>query len=185
MTAPSEGREAAGCANPDPNRELCAKCGYTFAGHISNTGNVYPCWTPSGRYQPAPAATPESGHPCPRCRQPCDCAEFYDGDPCCHAETHACTPATPPYVNGCLKCEDGLIESIVPGSASKTETSFCSDDELYIAKRQVREALKQCEALGLKLHDFSKAKILSRIDQVIIELQVARELLTKEAQDDV
>ena len=26
----------------------------------------------------------------------------------------------------CLKCEDGLIESIVPGSESKTETSACS-----------------------------------------------------------
>lgn len=33
------------------DRELCASCRYTYAGHISNTGNVYPCWKPSGIYQ--------------------------------------------------------------------------------------------------------------------------------------
>lgn len=31
--------------------ELCAKCSLTYEGHIGNTGCVFPCWTPSGRYQ--------------------------------------------------------------------------------------------------------------------------------------
>lgn len=36
----------------DPNTELCARCGYDYSGHIGNTGVLYPCWTPSGRYGP-------------------------------------------------------------------------------------------------------------------------------------
>lgn len=31
-------------------RELCAKCGFTYYNHESNTGVPYPCWTPSGTY---------------------------------------------------------------------------------------------------------------------------------------
>ena len=31
-----------------------------------------------------------------------------------------------PYCADCPKCEDGVIESLVTGSASKTEFSFCS-----------------------------------------------------------
>jgi hypothetical protein len=34
--------------------ELCAACGKTFDGHIGNTGCVYPCWKPSGKFKPAP-----------------------------------------------------------------------------------------------------------------------------------
>lgn len=42
----------------DAAAELCAKCGYTREGHIGNTGCVYPCWTPSGKFAPTkPAAT--------------------------------------------------------------------------------------------------------------------------------
>lgn len=48
-----------------PDDELCAKCGYTYDGHVSNTGVLYPCWTPSGRYaEPKPAAAPTP--PAPR-----------------------------------------------------------------------------------------------------------------------
>jgi hypothetical protein len=32
---------------PSPD-DLCAKCGFTYAGHIGNTGCLYPCWTPHG-----------------------------------------------------------------------------------------------------------------------------------------
>lgn len=35
---------------PEPLAELCAKCGFTYYNHESNTGVPYPCWTPSGRY---------------------------------------------------------------------------------------------------------------------------------------
>jgi hypothetical protein len=34
-----------------PDDELCAKCNFTRAGHVSNTGVIYPCWTPSGKYK--------------------------------------------------------------------------------------------------------------------------------------
>jgi hypothetical protein len=50
MTAPTP------TTGEDRDRELCAKCGYTFNGHVSNTGVIYPCWTPSGKYAPAPTA---------------------------------------------------------------------------------------------------------------------------------
>jgi hypothetical protein len=41
--------------------ELCAKCSYTYDGHIGNTGCLYPCWTPSGRYRAVPPSP--SGQP--------------------------------------------------------------------------------------------------------------------------
>jgi len=34
--------------------------------------------------------------------------------------------ATRRTTNECLKCEDGIIESLVSGSASKTEHSLCT-----------------------------------------------------------
>lgn len=34
----------------DKDAELCAKCGFTLYNHLSNTGVVYPCWSPSGRF---------------------------------------------------------------------------------------------------------------------------------------
>lgn len=39
-------------AEVDPLTELCAKCGFTYYNHESNTGVPYPCWTPSGRFSP-------------------------------------------------------------------------------------------------------------------------------------
>ena len=46
------------------DNELCAKCDFTFAGHVSNTGAIYPCWTPSGRYgEITPRAAPEGETP--------------------------------------------------------------------------------------------------------------------------
>ena len=38
-------------SNTQQDGELCAKCGDTHAGHVSNTGVIYPCWTPSGRFK--------------------------------------------------------------------------------------------------------------------------------------
>lgn len=40
--------------------ELCARCGFTYDGHISNTGVPYPCWTPSGTFKPKPTTAPTS-----------------------------------------------------------------------------------------------------------------------------
>lgn len=52
---------AVGGYNPPAGDELCSKCDFTLDGHISNTGVVYPCWTPSGvfkvRAQPPMQAT--------------------------------------------------------------------------------------------------------------------------------
>lgn len=33
--------------------ELCANCSLTYAGHVSNTGCLHPCWKPSGRFKTA------------------------------------------------------------------------------------------------------------------------------------
>jgi hypothetical protein len=67
--------------------ELCAKCSYTYDGHIGNTGCLYPCWTPSGRYRAVPPSP--SGEPLATC----DCA--------------SCSPTRPyKYVSTC--CPRGL-----------------------------------------------------------------------------
>ena len=43
--------------------EVCSECGFTLAEHVGNTGCVFPCWTPSGLFAPAPvpaAPAPEA-----------------------------------------------------------------------------------------------------------------------------
>jgi hypothetical protein len=34
----------------DREAELCARCGFTLYNHAGNTGCIYPCWLPSGRF---------------------------------------------------------------------------------------------------------------------------------------
>jgi hypothetical protein len=49
-------RLSANTLTPHPHTELCANCDLTYAGHLSNTYVLHPCWKPSGRYQNPPKA---------------------------------------------------------------------------------------------------------------------------------
>lgn len=62
MTAPERPTPAPPRPAPD-DYEICAKCGFTFSGHVGNTGCIYPCWTPSGVLKPRPEPSPESNAP--------------------------------------------------------------------------------------------------------------------------
>jgi hypothetical protein len=42
---------AAEQARATRDTEICAKCGFTYEGHIHNLGNLAPCWTPSGKFK--------------------------------------------------------------------------------------------------------------------------------------
>jgi hypothetical protein len=59
---------------PNADDEICANCPFTYAGHISNTGCVYPCWKPSGKFKQATTPPVVSSPPseCPT-RERCDC----------------------------------------------------------------------------------------------------------------
>ncbi len=59
-TPKAEAREDAVLVSKDD--ELCEKCNFTLAGHRSNTGVIYPCWTPSGRYSGAAISQPKPTH---------------------------------------------------------------------------------------------------------------------------
>jgi hypothetical protein len=84
---------------------------------------------------PAQEATPPREipypHLCPTCCAPCVCAEFYDGEPCCHHDACECAAPTPEasteYDGECSLHMDKPVASCrvcYPPEASAPEPSF-------------------------------------------------------------